>query len=136
MTNAILKVPIPKNEPILNYAPGSPEKNAVKDKLNDLLNHVPAAIYSAKPSGNYSATYVSENVKKITGYNSKDFIKNPNFWIEHIHPDDISLVNHEMEKFFKKGNHRYEYRFKCKDGKYIWINDVMTLSYDDKKQPI
>jgi len=38
MTHGIFKVPVPKNEPILSYDPGSPEKNVVKEKLNELLN--------------------------------------------------------------------------------------------------
>ncbi len=38
MTNGIFKVPDPKNEPILSYGPGSPEKKAVKEQLNELKN--------------------------------------------------------------------------------------------------
>ncbi len=38
MTNGIFKVPYPKNEPVLAYGPGSPEKKAVKDVLNELRN--------------------------------------------------------------------------------------------------
>jgi 1-pyrroline-5-carboxylate dehydrogenase len=33
MTNAISLTPIPKNEPVLGYLPGSPERNALKDEL-------------------------------------------------------------------------------------------------------
>lgn len=39
MTNGIVRVPLPKNEKILPYEPGSPEKKEVKEKLNELLNH-------------------------------------------------------------------------------------------------
>lgn len=38
MTNGIFKVPFPKNEPILSYEPGSPEKTAVKEKIDELMN--------------------------------------------------------------------------------------------------
>ncbi|MES2744322.1 MAG: L-glutamate gamma-semialdehyde dehydrogenase, partial [Bdellovibrionota bacterium] len=33
MTNAISQTPIPKNEPVLGYLPGSPERNALKEEL-------------------------------------------------------------------------------------------------------
>ncbi|MCC6746195.1 MAG: L-glutamate gamma-semialdehyde dehydrogenase [Deltaproteobacteria bacterium] len=37
MTDAILKVPPPVNEPVLSYAPGSPERSALKAQLERLL---------------------------------------------------------------------------------------------------
>ncbi|MDP6909833.1 MAG: 1-pyrroline-5-carboxylate dehydrogenase, partial [Flavobacteriales bacterium] len=38
MSNAFNNVPKAVNEPILNYAPGSPEKASVKKALDDLRN--------------------------------------------------------------------------------------------------
>ncbi len=36
MSNAIFKVPVPKNEKVLSYSPGSPEKKAIKAALKSL----------------------------------------------------------------------------------------------------
>ncbi len=36
MSNAYFKVPVPINEPVLSYAPGTPEKEALKKKLKEL----------------------------------------------------------------------------------------------------
>jgi 1-pyrroline-5-carboxylate dehydrogenase len=36
MANAILNVPAPKNEPVLNFGPGSPEKKEHKEKLAEM----------------------------------------------------------------------------------------------------
>ena len=38
MTNAIIRVPKPFNEPVLGYAPGSPEKKALKDQVKKMLS--------------------------------------------------------------------------------------------------
>ncbi len=38
MANAIFNVPLPPNEPVKNYAPGSPERAALKSKLEELQN--------------------------------------------------------------------------------------------------
>ncbi len=38
MTNAIIRVPKPYNEPVLGYAPGSPEKKALKDQVKKMLS--------------------------------------------------------------------------------------------------
>jgi len=37
MINAIAKIPTPVNEPIFSYAPGTPERKALKDQLTKLL---------------------------------------------------------------------------------------------------
>ena len=38
MFNGIFHIPEPKNEPCLQYAPGSPEKTELKAKLMEFLN--------------------------------------------------------------------------------------------------
>ncbi|HSL81148.1 MAG TPA: aldehyde dehydrogenase family protein, partial [Thermoanaerobaculia bacterium] len=38
MSNAVFEVPIPENEPIHDYAPGSPERASLKQKLDELLD--------------------------------------------------------------------------------------------------
>jgi len=38
MANGSFKIPLPKNEPVLNYAPGSPEKQTLKAKILELKN--------------------------------------------------------------------------------------------------
>jgi len=39
MTNAILTVPEPRNEPVLSYAPGTPERRALAER--DVLDRLP-----------------------------------------------------------------------------------------------
>ena len=36
MPNSIVIVPVPDNEPILSYAPGTPERTALKEKIQEL----------------------------------------------------------------------------------------------------
>lgn len=36
MANAIFNIPLPPNEPVKNYAPGSPERSALKSKLDEM----------------------------------------------------------------------------------------------------
>lgn len=38
MINALTRVPLPANEPVLSYAPGTPERKALKDQLNKMLS--------------------------------------------------------------------------------------------------
>lgn len=38
MINGLIKIPIPSNEPVLSYAPGAPERKAVKDQIGKMLS--------------------------------------------------------------------------------------------------
>ena len=53
MPKGIFKVPVPINEPIKSYTPGSPERKELQAMLKDLrskkINHV--QIVSANPKG-------------------------------------------------------------------------------------
>jgi PAS domain S-box-containing protein len=107
-----------------------------KARLDFLLSKVPAVIYSSKTSGEYAATYISENVEQQMGYKAKEFLNHTKFWINHVHPKDRSQVFSEVPRLFKKGHHIYEYRWKHKRGTYRWMRDEMRLIYDAKGVPL
>jgi 1-pyrroline-5-carboxylate dehydrogenase len=41
MLNGIARIPDPVNEPVLNYAPGSPERASLKARLDSMLREAP-----------------------------------------------------------------------------------------------
>ena len=43
MFNGIFHVPAPVNEPVLNYAPGSPERASLKKRLDEMLTELETA---------------------------------------------------------------------------------------------
>ncbi|MEE9150490.1 MAG: PAS domain S-box protein, partial [Thermoplasmata archaeon] len=106
------------------------------ERLRYLLTSTSAVIYTAKSSGNYGATFVSENVTQMAGFESKEFLGKSNFWIDHVHPEDKKRVQKEVSRLLKKGHHAYEYRFKNKKGKYIWVRDEMELIRDKDGKPL
>ena len=116
------------------------ELRMVRERLQHLMASSPAVIYSAKISGNYGATYVSENILEQLGYEPKEFLDDPGFWVAHIHPDDKSRVLANLSSLFREGHqiHEYldEYRFLHKDGTYRWMHDRATLGRDQDGNPL
>mgnify|MGYP001572702709 CR=1 FL=1 len=53
-----------------------------RERLQYLLLSISAVIYAAKPSGDYGATFVSENVARMVGYNPAEFIRDSSFWFD------------------------------------------------------
>ncbi len=106
------------------------------ERLQYLLSASPAVIYTARPSGNYGATFISENVSKTVGYEPQEFTKDSSFWVDHVHRDDLQKVYDAVTLLFENSYGAYEYRFKHRNGNYIWIRDEMRLIRDEKGNPI
>jgi PAS domain S-box-containing protein len=115
---------------------GEEQIRLANERLQYLLSSTSAVIYTAEAKGSYGATFLSENVKQMTGYKSKDFITKSNFWIDHVHPDDRKRVLKSIPHIFKKDTYSYNYRFRCKNGRYIWVRDEMKLTRDQDGEPL
>jgi len=107
------------------------ELKKIEDKLEYLASSGPAVIYTAKATGDYGATFLSKNVKNLTGYSAEDFINNTELWINNVHPEDKDLVLLKLSSISKTNSLGYEYRFKFKDGTYHWMRDESKLITDD-----
>jgi PAS domain S-box-containing protein len=109
---------------------------ATKNRLNFLLNYSPAVIFSSKPDGDYGATFISENIKDVLGYEAKDFVEDSEFWINHLHPDDLDKVIRGLANLFDDGLYSHEFRLRHADGSYRWILEDLKLIRDRTGKPI
>lgn len=92
-------------------------------------------IYCRSLTEGKNITYISSNVKDLFGYPSSQFMDNPGFWMDCIHPDDSSRALTYFEKHFPQtGATPLEFRFKCKDGTYKWLRDETKLIIDDERK--
>lgn len=108
----------------------------IKQRMEYLLAHSPAVLFSSKVSGDFGATYVSDNVTSIFGYNAKNFIDIENFFLERIHPGDKQIVFEELKILNEKGNCSFEFRFLHQDGNYRWTHDKINLIRDERGNPV
>ena len=107
-----------------------------KNRLQYLVSSSPAVIYTSKPSGDYGATFISENVSSQLGYEPREFIEDSGFWAAHIHPEDVPRVFDELPGLFDHDYHTHEYRFLYKDGIYRWMRDELKLVRDTDGNPV
>src|SRR5262245_49629970 len=111
------------------------ERMALMNDLETLVGASPAIIYTTQVSGDYACTFVSENLDSIMGYAPWEMRDDKKFWVKHLHPEDAPRVFAEMDKIIKEGKGALEYRFRHRDGYYIWIQDTFTVSYDVDGKP-
>lgn len=119
------------------------ERKRIEDKLREsearlgfLLSATPAVIYSARATGDYGATFASDNLTKALGYSPEEFVGDPRFWADRIHPDDRERVFAELRRLFEGGTYEHEYRFLHKDGTYRWMRDALEVIRDADGQPV
>jgi len=105
-------------------------------RLEFLLTASPSVIYTSEPSGDYGATFISENIRTQFGYEPREFTDNPEFWADHIHPEDAPRVFTELSHLFEEGHLTFEYRFLHKDGSYRWVRDELNLVRDSQGKPL
>ena len=106
-----------------------------KKRLDSLVINSPVVIYCSKASGDFGATFISENVVLQLGYEAREFMQESNFWERRIHPNDKNHVFDELSHLFEKGHHIHEYRFLHKDGSYMWMRDELRLVKDAQGNP-
>ena len=108
------------------------ELRQTKQRLQHILASNPAVIYSCNPAGDCATTFISNNIKTELGYDAQDFINDRNFWIDHIHPDDVKHVKEEFSKLVDLGSHVLEYRFRHKEGSYRWMRDELRMLFGEE----
>jgi PAS domain S-box-containing protein len=112
------------------------ELRHTQERLSYLLATNPAVIYACKATGNFAATFVSENVTAMLGYESQSFLTDAGFWSNLIHPADRDRIFADLSRIFEQGWHIYEYRFLHQNGNYIWIRDELKLIRDAAGDPL
>lgn len=93
-------------------------------------------VYSARAVEPFGATFISENVTTQFGYQPGEFIADPEFWVDHIHPEDRSGIMSGLGDLFEKGSLSHTYRFRHADGSYRWVQDDLRLIRNDQREPV
>ncbi|MEB3282797.1 MAG: CheR family methyltransferase [Lyngbya sp.] len=106
-------------------------------RLQYLLNNTPAVIFSCKPEGDYAATYISPNIKNVLGYEPEEFLNNPDFWVTHLHPDDLERILVGLPKgLAEQGFYTHEYRLRTADNTYRWVSAMLQVIKDEENNPV
>ncbi len=111
------------------------ERMAIMNDLQNLVAASPAVIYTTQARGDFACTFVSENLTSTMGYSPWEMREDAKFWAKRLHPDDASRVFAEMIPLIERGGGVVEYRFRHREGRYIWIQDTFTVIRDPQGDP-
>lgn len=101
------------------------------DKLcSTLINSIRGIVWECD-ARTFRFTYVSPQAERILGHPCRRWIDEPDFWLDHIHPDDAGWCSAFCREATEKGeDHEFEYRMMAADGRIVWFHDIVTVSTD------
>lgn len=84
----------------------------------------------------FNCTYVGPQAEKILGFSVEEWYE-PDFWTNHIHPEDQSrAAKYFIDEFQKNRNYDFEYRMIAKNGDVVWFHDLVTVERGPNNEPI
>lgn len=108
----------------------------LKEHLDNILEDSRDLLYKFNfQTGRYD--YLSKSVQTHTGYRREDVMaRGAELFLENLHPDDkeeaIRLYEALANSTFEGSEFIHEYRYRHKDGRYLWRSDSVNILRDEK----
>ena len=102
-----------------------------EEKYRLLVLHMPDIVWTTDDK--MRIVYISDNVTEVCGYTPEEEYKMGEWmsWYERVHPDDVENAKAAFAALIKGEKHYdVEYRFRRKDGKWIWLHDRAVTTYE------
>jgi PAS domain S-box-containing protein len=107
-----------------------------KDRFKSLIDTIDGIVWEFDLE-TMTSTFISKKIESILGYSVKEYSESPTFWEDHIHPEDrefaLALSAKENKDYIDRN---YEYRMIAKNGKVIWIRDILNFVFENNKPVI
>ncbi len=102
-----------------------------------LVEQLPVVVYQDAIDEVSTALYISPQYERLFGFPPGARLRDPQFWVEHLHPDDRDRVL-ELSKWTNETGEPFsaEYRFLGRDGRVVWVRDEAELLRDADGQPM
>ena len=99
---------------------------ASQQRFLDIVNTTEGIVWEADAT-NFEFSFVSRQAERLLGYPVEDWLK-PGFWKEHLHPDDkVRAPEYRASCTRQMAPHNFEYRFIARDGRTVWLHDIVTV---------
>ncbi|MGH9843219.1 MAG: PAS domain S-box protein, partial [Blastocatellia bacterium] len=113
----------------------------VRRKLEALLQTVGAIIWEGwegeedTDARTFRFTFVSQQAVALLGYPVKDWLEQPTFWFDHLHPEDRRRVLTERRQAIAaRRDYELEYRMMANDGRTVWLRGIVKVAYGNDQR--
>jgi diguanylate cyclase (GGDEF)-like protein/PAS domain S-box-containing protein len=103
-----------------------------EQRFRDMVNTTDGIVWEGD-AATFQFTFISKQVERLLGYPVEDWLQ-PGFWAEHLHPDDSEWAPaYCAECVGRLEPHDFEYRAIAKDGRTVWLRDIVTVVSENGK---
>jgi PAS domain S-box-containing protein len=107
------------------------ELRVSRQKFETLVNSIQGVVWEADPKS-FAFSFVSEQAAKLLGYPREQWISEPAFWLNRIHPDDqLVAQNFRTRGLEGEKSHQFEYRMIAADDRAVWLREISTLTVEN-----
>ncbi|MEO5929260.1 MAG: PAS domain S-box protein [Candidatus Kapaibacterium sp.] len=111
------------------------EARESEGRFRDLVNTL-AGIFWEADAGSLRFTFVSRRAEDLLGYPVSEWLNNPAFREQLIHPDDRRETLEMLAASIHAGrDHDLEYRVIAAAGRVIWLRDIVYVVRDEDGKP-
>ena len=101
-----------------------------------IINAVDGIVWEAD-ADSLQFSFVSNKAEELLGYPTRLWLEEPDFWRNHLHPDDRDNVMADCSAAVAAlRSHVLEYRMVAADGREVWLRDSVSVSRDGKRSNI
>ena len=109
---------------------------ASERRLRELVQSIDAIVWEAEAKTHHF-TFVSRRAERILGYPVEQWLTEPEFWVEHLHPlDRQQAVDARRQAMAEGRDHSLEYRLVAADGHHVWLYDTAHVVLDTEGHPV
>ena len=107
---------------------------ASEQQLRGIINSAGAAIAHLRIYANHTwqQEFYSAGTLQLFGYTPEEMAANNRLWFDSIHPEDLNnVILPKFEQIFSETAISYEYRFRHRNGEWIWVSETLTSNRDE-----
>src|SRR5581483_2655185 len=107
------------------------ERNRAERRYADLVASLEAIVWRAD-AHTFLFRFVSRQAERILGYPVERWIREPDFWKGHMHPEDrIWAPAFCAKATAARESHDFDYRMIANDGRTVWLRDIVHVVVED-----
>jgi PAS domain S-box-containing protein len=118
----------------MDQPPTTPAGSELR-RTRSLLADLDGVVWEAE-AHSMTFTFVSDGTRELFGWTPQEWLANPAFWVDHLHPDDRQrIVSRSVRVATGGGRFDEEYRILAKDDTWVWVRDLGHAVTDADGKP-
>ncbi|MEF8833793.1 MAG: PAS domain S-box protein, partial [Halofilum sp. (in: g-proteobacteria)] len=102
-----------------------------RERYRTLVESTSAILWRGDPA-DFHFTYVSPEAETLLGYPVERWLREPDFWVNHMHPEDREWApDYCARATAELRQHQFDYRMIAADGRTVWLRDIVSVLVED-----